>query len=133
MVLEKALPIPKGAPSERVWVGPTLTHSHKKPACRLITLLTFVLAPGVNRRINFVTSLTREDIQSVAQSAGRFRRGEASVKLIRSVSTSVEQDGMLFSGKCKKIRVVYTSCYSITTQCSRSGNSYKGKFYSSIL
>ncbi|KAK2549482.1 hypothetical protein P5673_030023 [Acropora cervicornis] len=56
---------------------------------------------GVNRRIDFVTSLTREDIQSVAQSAGRFRRGGACAKLIRSVSTSVEQDGMLFSGKCQ--------------------------------
>lgn len=55
---------------------------------------------GDNRRIDFVTSLTREDIQSVAQSAGRFRRGEACAKLIRSVSTTVEQDGMLFSGKC---------------------------------
>ena len=95
-------------------MGPTLTHSHKEPACRLITI--FVLASGDNRRIDFVTSLTREDIQSVAQSAGRFRRGEACAKLIRSVSTTVEQDGMLFAGKCKKIRVVYISCYSITTQ-----------------
>ena len=45
--------------------------------------------------------LTRDDIESLAFSAGHFRRGEGCVKLIRNVTSAIEQDGLLFKANCE--------------------------------
>lgn len=74
---------------------------------------------------HFIKHVTREDIQGVAHSAGHFKRGEACVKLIRSVATSVEQDGFLFSAKCLgsqgqlyDVTVVLSDKGIVRTSCS---------------
>lgn len=45
--------------------------------------------------------LTRKDIERLAFTAGHFKRGEGCVRLVRDVSTSVQQDGVLFTAKCE--------------------------------
>ena len=61
----------------------------------------FPAVSGPTSPSHLVKQLTRKDIESLAFSAGHFKRGEGCVKLIRNVTTTVEPDGALFAAKCE--------------------------------
>ncbi|XP_078354247.1 uncharacterized protein LOC144638827 isoform X2 [Oculina patagonica] len=77
--------------------GASITPLDKSPAC---SKMDEKKIPDAICLSVLVKHLTREAIESHAFSSGHFRRGEGCIKLIRSVSITMEEDGMLFTAKC---------------------------------